>query len=117
MRRRGQDDLEAWIERDAGAASEGLWLAALALIERAAADERARLGQWRHWPRGRVRRLRRDLAHALELARIALALEEAEQARADELAAELRAAAAEAGKRRRREQTLPAEDARRRRQT
>lgn len=109
--------LEAWIDRDAGAAAEGLWLAALAMIGRVADEERTRVGQWHHWPRGRVRRLRRDLAHAIALARIALELEEAEQTRADELAAEIRAAAAEAGKRRRREQTIPAERARLRRQT
>lgn len=110
------DDLETWIDRDAGAAAEALWLAALALIEQTAAAERGHLAQWRHWPRGRARRVRRDLAHALALARIALALAEGEQQRADKLVAELRAAAETEAAERRREQTRPAEHARRSRQ-
>ena len=106
------DDLERWIDHDAGQASEALWLAALAMIEQTGATERTRMGQWTHWPRGRVRRLRRDLAHALALARIALELAEAEQAIGDKLADELAQARAQAGAERRRLQTRPAEDAR-----
>lgn len=105
--------LIAYLDRRGDRAAEVAWTAALALVVQAADDAReARWGRWRHHPRGELRRLRRDLAEALELARLAVALQEQEHEQRAALELELAEAAAEAGRRRRRAQTLPAERAR-----
>lgn len=90
--------------------AEIVWAAALTMLEQAA--QRAgegTWGRWRNFPRGELRHLRTDVARALSLARLAVALEaEASSAGADmaeELHRAARAAAARAG----RERTLDAE--------
>lgn len=105
--------LQAYVERRGDRAAEVAWDAALALIRRAADDAgEGRWGRWRFYPKGELRRLRRDLAEGLELARLAVALCEEDKLQTAELDAELAEVAAEAGRARRRAQTLPAERAR-----
>jgi hypothetical protein len=105
--------LAAFLDRRGDRAAEVLWDAALTMVVRAAADAReAHPQRWRGYPRGELRRLRRDMAEALELARLAVALREEEQDQHGDLEDELHRAAAEAGARARRAQTLPAEKAR-----
>lgn len=95
-------------------APEVVYLAAVAMLERAVTEAREfRPSQWRYYPRGQLRRLRRNVAQGLALARVAVNLQEAQNDAGRELDRELREQAAEAGRRRRREQTLPAEEARR----
>lgn len=107
------DGLAGFLERRGDRAAEVVWEAALVMVARAAEEAReGHWGRWRHYPSGELRRLRRDLAEALELARLAVALREEEHNRSAELDAELATQAAEAARRRRREQTLPAERAR-----
>lgn len=98
---------------DATDAPEVLWAAGVAMIRRAASEaEEGRFGRLRHYPRGELRRARRDLAQGLRLLRIAAALIEADDERDSELAEELHARAVEAGRARRRAQTMPAQVAR-----
>jgi len=90
---------------------ETLWFASLAMIDKA--TERTRNWHWwRSHPAGELRRLRDRLAPALALARMAAALQEADNGVDRDLARELREAAAASGKARRRAQTLPAQEAR-----
>lgn len=92
---------------------EVLWSAALAIVRSVAADgEEARWSRFRHYPQGQVRHLREGLDRALELAELAAQWQEQIDRRDADLTAELREAAAEAGRKRRRAQTLPAERAR-----
>ena len=76
--------LAGYLERRGDRAAEVLWDAALAMVN-CATEEAGRGGslRWRSYPRGELRRLRRDLAEALELARLAVAIreEDEEQAR------------------------------------
>lgn len=105
--------LAAYVERRGDRAAEVAWEASLALIVKAVDDAReGRFGRWRAYPRGELRRLRRDLAEGLELARLAVALQEEDREQTRELDGELRGLAGDAGRARRRAQTLPAERAR-----
>jgi len=119
---RVRQGLEAFLERHGDRAAETLWWSALAILDRAVEDAaEGKWGRWRFYPAGELRRLRRDLAEGLELARLAVALQEEENESRAELDAELREAAAEAGRKRRRQGTLEAErvrldNARRRRE-
>lgn len=90
--------LDRYLERHGERAAETAWLASLAMVERAAQD--AREGQWGRWqfyPRGELRRLRGEIAAALELARLAAYSQQAvnDRERALDLAATLQARAAE----------------------
>lgn len=110
---RDVDGLQAFLERYSEA-PEVMWTAAVAWIERAAADARAASGRrWRHYPQGEIRRLRRELAGALMLARLAAAMQEEENSLERELLAGARAAGEEQRRRSKREQTRAAEKARR----
>lgn len=107
------EGIAGFVSRRGDRAAEVVWDAALAMLERAFRDAReSSESRWRWYPRGELRRLRRDVAEALELARLAVALREEEQEQSRELDEELTRTAAEAGKARRRAQTLPAERAR-----
>lgn len=88
-----------------------LWSASLAMIERAAGRARERRW-WRSNPSGELRAFRRQMAEALALARLAAALQAADNAGEWESDAPGREAAELDGARRRRAQTLPAELAR-----
>lgn len=99
--------------RDVGDAPEVVWAASLAMLERALLEAReARYGRFRVYPAGQLRRLRTDVAAAMKLARLGVAMQEAETERDRELDADLHARAVAAGAARRRAQTLPAELAR-----
>jgi hypothetical protein len=105
--------MAGFLDRFGDESAEIAWLAGLAWIDRAAAAAReGKWGRFRYYPAGELRRLRRDLAGALQLCRWAVAMQEEENEHSRELTAELHAAAEEAGRRRRRAQTLPAERAR-----
>ena len=83
------------------------------MIERAIEDGReSRHSRFRNYPRGSLRKVRRDAAGGFHLLRLAVALQEADDDRDRELVADLQARAAQAGKARRRAQTLPAQQAR-----
>jgi hypothetical protein len=90
--------------------AEIVWAASLTMLEQAAkrAGE-GTWGRWRNFPRGELRRLRRDVARALELARLAVALEAEADAAGADLAEELHRAARAAAARAGRERTLDAE--------
>lgn len=90
--------------------AEIVWASALSMLEQAAkrAGE-GTWGRWRFFPQGELRRLRRDVARALALARLAVALEVEENAAGADLAEELRREAAKAAARAGRERTLDAE--------
>jgi hypothetical protein len=91
-------------------AAEAAWLSALALVDRATGRAReGQYGRWSSYPGGELRRLRRELAAALRLARFAVLLQETENERLRDLTADLRRSAAEAGARARREGTREAE--------
>jgi hypothetical protein len=81
---------DAFVERYAEKSAEALWVAALALLERAAVDARASPGRWRAYPAGELRRLRRELVPALLLARVAVALQEEDNDLVFELTREAR---------------------------
>lgn len=105
--------LAGFVDRYGDESAEVLWWAALAWIERAAHEAReAHFGRWRYYPRGELRRLRRDLLPALMLARAAVALQEEANEHIRELDLELRAEAERIAARARREQTREAERAR-----
>jgi hypothetical protein len=106
----GVDGLAAFVERHGDHAAEVLWWGALSLLERAAHEAReGNWGRWRHYPRGELRRLRRDLAEALELARLAVAFQDEENARMRDLGVDLRREAAEVAAAHRRDGTREAE--------
>lgn len=102
--------LEGFFERVGDEAAEVAWEAALAWAERSVRDARAgNFGRFRWYPSGELRRLRRDLAHALELARFAVALQEEENDVLRALTRQAREALEEAEKARRRNGTREAE--------
>lgn len=104
---------QAFIDQYGEDAAEATWLAALAMIERAVTLAReGQFGRWRHHPRGELRRLRRDIARGLLLARCAVELQDESNAIYRALTDDLAAVAADAAKARRRAQTLPAQQAR-----
>lgn len=74
------DDRAATFIRDFGdEAGEALWTASLALMRRAVGRaEEGAWGRWRHAPETESRRLRRDLAAALKMARLAVRVQEYE---------------------------------------
>lgn len=102
-----------FVERYGEDAAEATWWAALAMLERATTLAReGQFGRWRHYPRGELRRLRRDVSRALLLARCAVDLQDESNETYRELTEDLRAEASRAAAARRRAQTLPAERAR-----
>jgi hypothetical protein len=106
------ENLARFLE-DTTDAPEVLWLAAVAMLERATAEAReAKWSRFRYYPAGELRRLRRSLSEGVRLARLAVAIQEDENDRNRALDVELAEAAAEVGRARRRAQTLPAEQAR-----
>lgn len=95
-------------------APEGLWLGALAMVEQVVG--RAREGRWGRWaatPQLELRRLRDDLEEALRLAELAVELQESYARRHYRIDDDLLAQARAAGASSRRDQTVPAELARR----
>jgi hypothetical protein len=103
-------DLLAFVAENDDAA-ELLWRAAMVTLERAAreAQDVSFPSRWQTYPSWDLRRVRRQVASALALARAAVALQDSQNARNDELYADLRAQAAASGAAQRGEQTLAAE--------
>lgn len=88
--------LDAFLARYGSEAPEVIWTAALAWIERVVGEARAQAGhRWHHYPDGEIRRLRRELAGALMLARLAAALQEEDNSLERELLLQAHAAADE----------------------
>jgi hypothetical protein len=105
--------LEGFIERYGHEAPEVVWLAACAWLERAAETAKeVPFSRLKWYPNGELGRLRRDMAAGLQLARFAVALQEEENEAMREMGAALHEVAAEEAKKRRREQTAPAQRAR-----
>jgi hypothetical protein len=79
--------LSGWLLSGFGEdAADAAWTSALALLERAAQRAReGRHGRWAHYPDGDLRRLRRDVAQALWMARTAAVL----QSESNDLVSEL----------------------------
>jgi hypothetical protein len=90
---------------------EMLWTAAMAMMERSSSG--TRWAWFRNEPAIELRRLRRELAEAMALARFAASLQDAHQAGELESSRPAREADAEDALARRRAQTLPAVIARR----
>lgn len=98
---------------DVGDAPDVIWSAALAHLERALNDAKeASHGRFRHYPEGQLRKLREGTAQSMKLARLAVAMLEAEREQTRELDEELRERAEEAARAAGRAQTLPAQLAR-----
>lgn len=88
--------LPGFLERRGVESAEVAWEVALAWLERAAAEAReGRHGRWKHWPVGELRRLRYQVARAMEVARFAVSLQEYENVGLRDLTRELQAAAAD----------------------
>jgi hypothetical protein len=105
--------LEAFIERYGSEAPEVVWQAALALLERTATGARvAAASRWSYYPQGELRRLRHELAGAMMLARLAVALQEEENSLDRELVTRARDVAEEQRQREKRAMTIEAERAR-----
>lgn len=104
------DELARFGTRHGDEVAEIVWAASLTMLEQAAkrAGE-GTWGRWRNFPRGELRRLRSDVARALALAHLAVALEAESNAAGADLSEELRRAAAKAAARAGRERTLDAE--------
>src|SRR3972149_8707621 len=101
--------IHGFLERHADRAASTAWVAALAMIEAACQEARERShSRWRYYPAGELRRLRRDLAAALELARFAVALAEEERSLTQSHERDARAERDHAGRPARRAQPLPA---------
>lgn len=108
----GRTGLDAFVARYGSEAPEVIWTAALAWIERVAVDARHQSGQrWQHHPDGELRRLRRELAGGLMLARLAAALQEEDNSLERDLLLEAHAAA-EARREQEKRERLEAERAR-----
>lgn len=103
--------LAVYLERRGDYAAEVIWTAALAIIRNSLDDLDAR-GHWRTYPRGHLRRLRTGVVEGFELARLAVNLQDGINEREFAIERDARAKDDEAGRRRRRAQTLPAELAR-----
>ena len=102
--------LDTFLLRHGDRAAEVLYHAALTLIRQAAHEGLEGVpGRWHGIPRMELRRLRQKLAEALELAHLAVALQEQENERYRDLTRELDEAAAAAARRARRAGTLEAE--------
>lgn len=99
---------DLYLEEHSGRAAEILWDAALVIARQAVDDTRATTqSRWRSFPRGELRVLRRDLARALALARLAVALQEDEHERSRDLTTVLNREAGLARARAGFEQRLP----------
>lgn len=107
-------DLLAEFLRDVTDAPEVLWLGCLAMIEQAVHDAReARWGRFTSNPSGEMRRLEETIRSGLRLGDLAVAMSEAERERWGSIDDVLQEQVRETIAAERREQTLPAELARR----
>lgn len=98
------------LELYADRAGEAAWLAGLSMLERAGIESREGIyGRWRHYPRGELRRVRREVSAALQLLRVAVALQEAENASLRALNDDLHARAQAKARKTRRHGTREAE--------
>lgn len=105
-----RNELERFGARYGDEVANVVWTAALGMLEQAAAAAREGIwGRWRTYPRGELKRLRRDVARGLALARLAVALQDEADASDRDLAEDLRRAAALTASRSGRERTLDAE--------
>lgn len=78
-------------------------MAGIAMLEQAAVRAREGVwGRWKHYPRGEVRRLRRDVARALRLIHEAVLLQEQVSEELRDLTRDLTDIAVEAGRKPRR---------------
>lgn len=103
-------ELERFLRGRSEDVSEASWLAALGQLERAVRLAREGAdGRFRSHPTGELRRLRREVATGLGLARLAVAVQADENARWHELERAAREQAEANGRARRRAQTMPAE--------
>lgn len=103
-------ELERFLARNAEDVAEAAWMAALGQLERAVRLAREGVdGRFRSHPPGELRRLRREVAVAMGLARLAAAVQKAENDRWRELEREARELAAARARAARRARTLPAE--------
>jgi hypothetical protein len=107
--------IEGFVERYGDRAADVLWEGALAMADRAIEHQREdrEHARFRTTPRSQLRHLRQELAEALSVARLSVAVREAVHERDRDLNAELAAAAAAAGRQGRRERTREAERVRR----
>lgn len=103
--------LALYFERRGDYAAEVIWDAALVMLRHAIADVEG-YGHWRSYPRGRLRKLRRGVVEAMELARLAVNIQDGINERDLEIARDAEEQHRTAAARRRREQTMPAELAR-----
>jgi len=102
--------IELFLERLDEDASEVVWLAALALLERTLSEaRRTSPSRWRHYPAGELRRLRDEIASALSMARFAVALAEESSELDQELAEATEAGLEEQLRQRLRAGTIQAE--------
>lgn len=107
------DEFAAFVERFGEQASEVIWLAACAWLERAGMKGRETISNRFHWyPDGELKQLRREIAGALALAHLACTLKAEDNDLVAALTRPAREEAARQGAARRRAQTLPAEHAR-----
>ncbi len=98
---------------EVGDAPEVVWAAGIAMLERAIGEAKeARHGRFRAYPDGQLRRLRTDVARGMKLVKLAAAMQNADRVADRELDEHLHQAAVDAGKAKRRAQTLPAQLAR-----
>lgn len=108
-----RDAWDTFLHEHADRMAEVAWLGALAWLERAAIEARETAeSRFRVFPESELSHLRHEVAGALSLARFAAAARRADQDLVHELMRDTREAANAAERRRRREQTLPAERAR-----
>lgn len=102
-----------FVERFGDDAGEALFMAGLAMLDQALARAReGTYGRFRHYPRGELRRLRKDVSRGLTMCRQAAKLQDLVNDELYSLTHDLNEAARAAGARRRRAGTLAAEDAR-----
>lgn len=103
-------EMARFVDRYGDLAAEVIWRGALALIGEAADDAgEGNGGRWQSVPRSELRRLRRDLAGALELAHLAVTMQEGRSDLDEELLADVRRRGDQAAARERRQQTREAE--------
>jgi hypothetical protein len=99
----------AFLAAAATSNGDALWMAAAGLLELAAARARESLGGRLHgYPAGELRRLEEHVDRAMQAARIAVALHQAEADDWHDATRDLRERAAESARAARRQQTMPA---------
>lgn len=104
---RSEEGIAGFLERHGRDVPEILYVAGLAWLEQAAREAReASLARWRHYPRGELRRIRRDVARALRLLDLAVSAQEDENARTRTLAQDLRDEAERAARASRRDAAM-----------